>query len=281
MENLTQAIRMWVADNPGRKFTPSFLDTEIGVYQSSDKNHRWKIVKKMIEEGLVEGHGHGYRVVMNGLTKIDWRSADESQIIDIKLPFDIHNLVNLMPKNIVAIGGEKEAGKTALLLNIVRMNMDKYNIHYYSSEMGALEFKTRLKSFEHHNIIPLSDWKFEAYERAFDFHDAVAKHPDDIHMIDFLEIHKDFYEVAGLIFHIWDKLGKGVAFIALQKNPGASLPRGGTGAFEKARLGLLLDRNKITVEIGKNWKDPTVNPRGKAWTFQLVGGCKFCNILPA
>ena len=281
MDNLTNAIRMWVEENPGRRFSSNILDSDIGVYTSGDKNHRWHVIRGLIKEGLVEKYGSGHRVVMDGLVKIDWQSADESQLLDWVCPFGIHNLVNLLPKNIVAIGGEKEAGKTALLLNIVRMNMDKHNIHYYSSEMGALELKVRLKSFEDHNIIPMSDWKFEPYERASDFHDAVGKNPDDWHLIDFLEIHKDFYEIGGLIYNIYNKLDKGVAFIAIQKNPVAKLPRGGTGAFEKARLGLLLDRNKLTIEIGKNWKDPTVNPRGKSWTFQLVGGCKFVNIIPA
>jgi hypothetical protein len=281
MDKLTSAIRMWVTENPGRKFDSRLLDDDIGVYTSADKNHRWHVIRTLEKEGLVEKYGRGHRVVMDGLVKLDWKSASEKDIMNILLPFDIHELVNILPKNIIALGGEKEAGKTAMCLDFVRLNMNKYNMHYYSSEMGELELKYRLMGFERQGIIQLSDWNFESYERAFDFHDAVARNPNDIHVIDFLEIHRDFYEIAGLIFNIWNKLNKGVAFIAIQKNPGAKLPRGGSGAFEKARLAMLLDRNKLTIEAAKNWKDSKINPRGRAWTFQLVGGCKFVNILPA
>ena len=54
-----------------------------------------------------------------------------------------------MPKNIIVVAGTPNAGKTAFLLNVVQMNMSgKMPIHYFSSEMGSMEFKGRLQKFD-------------------------------------------------------------------------------------------------------------------------------------
>jgi len=278
--SLAQEIRLWVAENPGRKFGLSTLDNELGIWSTVDKNNRWHIIRRLVEEGLVEKYGGGYRVIVDGLVTLNWRAADESLIWDIKWPFGLENYVDILPKNIIVVAGSKDAGKTAFLLNVVRLNMDKYTIHYYSSEMGELELKRRLRKFEDTGLAKMDSWKFYTYEKSFDFQDAVSKNPNDIHIIDFLEIHKDFWEVSGLIYHIWDKLG-GIAIIALQKNPGADMGLGGGRSLEKARLYLTMDINKLTIKVGKNWAQETVNPRGKSWTFQLVGGAKFLNIQEA
>lgn len=276
--SLASEIRLWVSDNPGRRFQLHTVDNEVGIYLSLHKNNRLHIISRLIAEKKVERYRGAYRVVSDGLVTLDWRKADESMILDLKWPFKLEKLVNILPKNVIIIAGSKDAGKTAFMLNFVKNNMDKYPINYFSSEMGELEFKIRLQAFEDTSLIPMSDWKFNTYERSFDFHDVIK--PTEINIIDFLEVHRDFFEVGGVIFQIWDKLTTGIALIALQKNPGASLGVGGARSLEKARLYLVMDRNKLVVESGKNWKNTAVNPRGTEWTFQLVRGCKFCNIIP-
>ena len=276
--SLASEIRLWVAENPGRRFTLNTVDSEVGVYDQLDKNNRWHLISRMVEEGLVEKYSGAYRVVVDGLTPLDWQSADESQIMDLKLPFGLERYVNILPKNAIIVAGSKDAGKTAYLLNFIRLNMHKNTIHYYSSEMGSLELKRRIRKFEENDLCAMGEWKFNAYEMAFDFQDAIAKHPDDIHVVDFLEVHEDFWKVGGLIFQMWNKLRGGVVMIALQKNPGADAGVGAGRSLEKARLYLTMDVNKLTIKSGKNWAQESVNPRNKSWSFQLVGGCKFLNI---
>jgi len=273
--SLASEIRLWIARNPGRHFTLNTLDTEIGIYESADKNNRWHIIDRLGKEGLVEPYGSAYRVVSVDLTPLNWRGADKSTIKDIKWPFGIENYVRILPKNVAVVAGSKDAGKTAFLLNFIMLNMAKYPIHYYSSEMGELELKERLEAFEETGLIPLEDWNFNSFEKAFDFQDVIAKHPDDIHLIDFLEIHKDFWEVSGIIFRMWERLKTGLIVIALQKNPGATFGLGGARSLEKARLYVTLDSGKMTIEVGKNWAQKGVNPKGKTWNFKLVDGCKF------
>ena len=274
--SLASEIRLWIADNPGRRFQLNTIDSELGIFKGLDKNNRLHIIRRLIDEKAVEQYRGAYRVVANGLVPLDWKEADESMILDLKWPFGLENYVNILPKNIIIIAGSKDAGKTAFLLNFILKNMSSHPVNYFSSEMGELELRIRLQAFEKTSQIPMSDWSFNAYERAFDFQDVIK--PTEINVIDFLEIHDNFYEVGGIIFQIWSKLTTGIALIALQKNEGASYGLGGARSLEKARLYLVMDRNKLKIESGKNWKDPTVNPRGKEWTFNLVQGCKFCKL---
>src|SRR5208283_404970 len=115
----------------------------------------------------------------------------------------------------------------------VKMNMDFHRIEYFSSEMGAEELKLRLSKFED---FPLKSWKFFPRDRASKFADAIS--PDAINIIDYLEITKEFSEVGGMIKDIHDRLGKGIAIIAIQKKKGSETGRGGDFTLEKPRLAL-------------------------------------------
>ena len=94
---------------------------------------------------------------------------------------------NIYPKNIIIVAGATNAGKTALLLNVVRMNMDRYEVIYFSSEMGEQELRLRLEKFGQ----ALNSWKFKPIERPTRFSDVIV--PDAINIIDYLELTEDFY----------------------------------------------------------------------------------------
>ena len=74
---------------------------------------------------------------------------------------------------------------------------------------------------------------------------------------------------------IYDKLTTGIAIVALQKAPGATMARGGVGSLEKPRLYLTMDSGTLKIEKGKNWAQQEINPNGLSCTFKLVQGCKF------
>ena len=74
---------------------------------------------------------------------------------------------------------------------------------------------------------------------------------------------------------IFDKLKNGIAIVALQKNPGAAMARGGIGTLEKPRLYITMDSGVMKIEKGKNWKNPEVNPNGMQVRFSLVQGAIF------
>jgi hypothetical protein len=271
MTTLSQEIEDWVLSTTG-----NFLSTSIySCLQLSTKDEHKNvsiILKRLLDKGVIEKFGDkngSWRVVDNEAQTIDWYNADV-KALDIKWPLGIEDFVMTLPKNIIVVAGTPNAGKTAFLLNVVKMNMGgNMPIHYFSSEMGSMEFKGRLQKFD----VPLSKWRFNAKERASNFDDVIQ--PNDINIVDFLELSDKFYEVGGMLKKIYDKLQNGIAIIALQKNPGSSMARGGIGTLEKPRLYITMDSGVMKIEKGKNWRQPNVNPNGLQVRFSLVQGAKF------
>ncbi len=150
-----------------------------------------------------------------------------------------------MRGNIGIIAGSPNSGKTAFLLNFIRLNQNKHKIHLFSSEGGKEELRQRISKFDY----PLDSWKFSAWERAGDFADVIK--PDDINVIDYLEIHDEFYKIGGIIKSISDRLKNGFALIALQKNNGRDEGLGGSRGLEKPRLYLSMDAGRLKIVKGE------------------------------
>jgi hypothetical protein len=200
---------------------------------------------------------------------MDYRNASDNPV-NIWFPFAIHDRVKIMPGNIIQINGEKNSGKTAFLLNIARYNMKNWKVHYFNSEMGAAELKMRLNLFDN---LTLSDWTMNAYERSGDFADVIFPGEGNLNIIDFLEIHDEFFRAGEYMRAIHEKLKGAIAVIAIQKNYGQEMGLGGSRTEEKPRLILNISNGKLKVKMAKNWKDK--NPNGKFVNFKLVNGCKF------
>jgi hypothetical protein len=280
MGSLAEEIREWVLAAQG-VWTYEQLDRELKIISKQERSNRRVIVHRLCEEGIIEPAGSragAYRLIRSKAEEIDFINVVESERYDgFKLALGEEELFKLMPKNIVIISGSPDAGKTAYLMNLVRLNQADYDIHYFSSEMGALEFKSRLSQFPN---IALDEWTFTAKERGDDFHDVIE--PNGVNIIDFLEMHDNFYEVGKHIKRIFDRLENGVAFIALQKNPGNENPLGGNRAREKARLVVNLDQawkdgrpdgHWAKITKAKNWRTYD-NPRGMTRHFRIFDGCQ-------
>lgn len=269
--NLSEEVREWVMSTNG-----VFLSTDVHkclqVSTRQDMKNVSEILRRLTTEKIIERYGNRsgqFRVVDTDLEVLDWRSAATGEI-PVILPLDVHEYVKIMPKNLIVIAGSPNAGKTAFLLNIVKSNMYKYNINYFSSEMSECEMRDRLSKF---TDIGLDDWKFRAYNRCSNFADVIV--PDEINIIDFLELHDEFWKVGSMFKEIYEKLTTGIAIIAIQKKHGARTGKGGDITLEKPRLYLSMEGGKVKIEKGKNWRHPTVNPNNLECTFKLVQGCKF------
>lgn len=209
-----------------------------------------------------------FRKIERDCLPIDFLTTEETAV-DIALPFGLDGMVELMPGNICVIAGEPNAGKTAFLLNVVRENMHKSEVHYFNSEMGAQELQKRLSKFP----TPLASWTFRAWERTDNFHDAIKPGPGVINIIDFLEVSEDFYRVGGMLKAIHDKLHGALAIVALQKNKGTDLGLGGGRTLEKPRIYLALEPGLIKIVKAKNWRSHE-NPNGMQLRFKTVDGCR-------
>lgn len=286
--DLTREVREWVLTTLANELSTSanacqLLTTdifrELGIKSREDQKKVSVILGRLVKEGLIERWGDRrgqYRIVNREADEIDFLSASGEEY-PIVLPLGLHRLAKIMPKNIIIVAGESNAGKSAFLLNIVRDNMHKHPVHYFSSEMGSEEFRERLQLFGD----PLEDWKFRAVERAGNFADVIQ--PDALNIVDFLEVHDEFWKIGGMLKLIFDKLRTGIAIVALQKNRGADLGKGGNASLEKARLYLTLSAdpprgNRISIQKCKNFRDKTRNPNGLSMDFKLVSGANFMPI---
>lgn len=277
---LAEEVRALVEENDG-DFSLNWLYKETHAFERNQQCAIRQAVRKLKQDGVIEatgGRSGNYRKVQKDSIAIDF-TAPENHPLDLSLTFGLDNLVNIYPGNIVVVSGSWDSGKTAVLLDITKRNMDKFEVHYFSSEMGASEMAIRLK--KHEDVPDMSSWHFKAYERNSDFANAIV--PGAVNMIDYLEVSDSFWLVAKDLAEIYKKLDGGVAFVAMQKGSKAELGRGGDFSAEKPRLYITLDKEgdsidhkKGIVKIvkAKNWKSDS-NPNGKCMKFNLYQGWKF------
>lgn len=258
----------WIEIAPGA-FTVSDLTKKPEVQQL--------IICKLedfVEKGVLRRHGdrRGWYIPKNTkLQKMDFQEAS-GEPVDLWLPFDLSDMVELYENSVVIISGAPNAGKTGLMLNIIKENRHKgWDINYFNSEMSATELRKRLSKFDD---VAIQDWNFNAYYRSGDFGDVIFPGKNSLNVIDFLEVHDEFYMVGKKIKEIHDKLDGGIAIIGLQKNPGSDTGLGGFRSMEVARLALAVDYGRVKISKAKNFRNPKLNPNGLFKRFKMVGGCK-------
>jgi len=273
-DSLARRIEEWVRQTSGY-FEVSELDRELGLATVAERANRRVILHRLRDNGKIALHPR-YNKMLRYITAdaraIDFKRAGKRTPLDIGFPFGIQKLCHVYPGNLVVLAGAQNAGKTAFLLNVIRLNMHWMPVYYVSSEMGAEELAMRLEKFPG---IGLEDWIFTAWERSSDFADVIV--PDAINIIDYYEFAggEAFYQISEGLRAIWEKVGTGIAIVAIQKGANRTTGRGGDFGLEKPRLYLGMDAGKLTIVKGKNWADPQSNPNSLVTEFKLTDGCNF------
>lgn len=275
--NLAQEVREWVMTTNDH-FMTTDVHKELQMTTRREMKTCSMALLRLCEEGIIEkfGNRHGsFRRIESQAEEVNFLTAP-TQDFPITWPLGVHSLCMIYPGNIIVVAGSKGAGKTAFLLNTVKLNQGQHEIVYLNSEMGDTEFRNRLELFED---MKLTEWKFKPYHRMGNFEDLITR-DRKIFIIDFLEITTDFWKVAQYIKGIHKKLKEGVAIIALQKSEAKEAGRGGDFSKEKARLYLALDylpemkKNRVKIIDAKAWRG-NQNPRGMYRLYKLVKGSKF------
>jgi len=242
-----------------------------------ERKNLYVIMGRLVDEGIVERISNKtgtYRVVDRNLRRIDLKDkTDLLGEMNIKFPLHVHEFIRVMPKTVYVIAGETDSGKSAYLMNFAQVNVKRYPVHYFSSEMGKEEFLDRLK---YDWVTAEDDPNMNFYERSDDFDDVIF--PDAINIIDYIKIFDNFYLMAEKIERMGKKLNNGLVFIALQKPKGRDEGLGGERTKDLARLYLSMSQNKLKISKAKNWRDPTINPNGLATQFKLRNGYKFYQV---
>ena len=241
------------------------------------------------KDKTIEKHGErdGVWKRINGETEFinfDLDEDDETPF-PIELPFDLHELVEISEGNIIVVAGEFNSGKTTFLLNILKKNKGKVPIRYISSEMSKSEFKKRFRGFG----IPLDFWKqddkTDYVKKSCDFYSVLK--PDGINIIDYLEFRDSEYQKgAEYLRQIHDRLGKGIAIVAIQKKEGLRMPRSGDMVLEKPRLAISFTKLDSSGEYPQGYceiikaKIPRLGKiDGKKLRYEIVNnGSKFSTL---
>ena len=233
---------------------------DLQLNTKDEKSSMRTALSRIVASGILEkvdgGRTGTYRIVKKEIVKTKFIAKDEREgrKFPIVLPFGLSEMCNIHPKSIIIVAGSKSAGKTSILLNIAKMNQQKHDIDYFNSDMGDEEFTDRMISM---GCTCEEDIYFNMYNKSSDFQDLITPERK-IFIIDFLEIHDEFYKIGAQIKAIWDKLQNGVAIIGLQMKAGNTMGRGGDFTKEKARLYLSLDYvealkcTKIRIEEAKS-----------------------------
>jgi hypothetical protein len=166
---------------------------------------------------------------------------------------------------------------TGFLQNVCVENCEQYHVTMMINEANKSKFKRRIQRMTWFN--PRGEdgkVKFDLIERHGEWKYAVQ--PDDINIIDWIDLPDgDFYKINGILDGIKSRLGKGVAFVALQKSEGKALGTGGQFSEHLADIYLNIDFQRLTVRKCKEWNAP--NPNNKMWGFEIVeGGSQFADI---
>jgi hypothetical protein len=277
-KTIQQEVEEWVHSNKSNNdcYYPLLLSLlscyyDLGYTTKMDKASCRMAFKRLCEKGVLEPQGGKsgmYRYLNGACDVIDYINA-EDEPYDWHCPLGTHQLVKIYPGSVILIAGETNAGKTGYLLNVARYYRDSRAVYYFSSEMEDVELKARLKNFN----LPLESWKNVRFISKYaNFQEAIK--PNQLNIIDYLEVHKDFYEVSGLIRAIKDKIERGIVIIAIQKPTGRDEGVGGQNTKNLSRLYIALSPGKAKIVKGKMWAS-LINPDGMCVDFKLGGGCNF------
>jgi hypothetical protein len=285
LKTVTDDVRDWIGQVSGN-FQVEQIYSDIRVRDDkAAMSHVRQIIKRMADGGelirMDQGRYTLYRKPDLELTEMDLDAAVVEEV-PLLFPLGLHQLVKVFPGNTVVVAGEPNVGKTAFMLECIRMNMDHHEMDYYTSEMGEMELKMRRDLYI--EKYPDLKWKWHPYAKNIRF-DMEIKKPSrrgHISIVDFLEITNEFYVVGQRMSEIHEALGgRGVALVAIQKGWHKDLGRGGDLGMEKPRIYITLsyspglDRGMARIVKAKSFRDPHRNPNGLVRPFSIHGGHQF------
>jgi hypothetical protein len=272
-------VKDWLAITSGN-FSTTMCHNQLQAVTKKDKKNINTYLWRLKQEGVLESAGNRggeYRVVDNKVEAEDWMNAS-TETVDIWLPFNLHNMINLMPGDIVLFAGVPGVGKTAVLLNAAKENLKNANVHYFSSELRPGTFKRRLERDAGTPLEHMKDLKF--YQRYDNYADVIVPGRGNINVIDYIKVLDNFYIVGKIFADIAKKLDGAIAIVSLQKQFGSKVALGGMFSQFEPVLSVNLDGgenySKATITKTKEYKDEYIseygNMDGAEYHFKIVQG---------
>lgn len=272
--NLTEELRRWI-DLTSAYFSLTEAYDPLQIL-TSQKNTVHQIMHRFVKEGYVERHPNKngiYRRIDSEVEFMDFANADVDNVVDLRLPLNLHLKTKFFPKSAITLAGVSGMGKTLFCSNAMVENFGKFPIFYFNSEMGPEALKMKLSYFP----IPISEWsKHMKVIDNWDFNNIADKiQPDAFNVIDYLEPEGEkAFNIHGVISSIIRRLNKGTALIAIQKKPDAKMGTGGIYSIKAATLALALDWGKLEI-IKNRFREADPLPSLNKINFEVHQGHKF------
>uniref|UniRef100_A0A6M3X9S5 Putative bifunctional DNA primase/polymerase n=1 Tax=viral metagenome TaxID=1070528 RepID=A0A6M3X9S5_9ZZZZ len=270
---LTEELRELIAQHEGN-INVTWAQQQATSATSPESRKKIRVILgRLVREGLLARTGlraGEYRIIKRDTVKEDWKNAI-LQTFDLTLPLGMHQAVRTTPSSILCFAGVKNAGKTAFVMSIARLNCFKKSIYYFSSEITKEMFKERAAAHS-----SLDEWSIE-FMREWDslnIQDLLI--PDGINIIDYLEPPRgDYSQMAVKMADIQKVLKGGIAIICLQKKKGEGMVAGGEYMVNKPHLFCHLDIVnypvcKITIVHCKVPQQGYRNPGGLSVEYRVA-----------
>jgi len=276
MEKLTQiAVEEWVKGTTGQ-FSLRNIYSELGILSAESKSHIRVIMHRLTEEGIVVALGKRdglYRLVDDEAPEEHWQNANKMSV-PLRFPFELEKFVRILPKSLIILAGSSGAGKTALLYNIVVLNMYDFEMHLFNSEMGLMQIQERFNAIDPNIPHPAP---FHMRSRQENFADVIE--PNAVNLVDYLDLDSEVYMIGKELKDILHNLRDGVAIVAIQKPPGRDLGYGAGYSVKSASLYLSMDAGKLKIVKARERAIGDVDPLNKTWGFHLDNnGANFIDI---
>ncbi len=275
--NLASEVRELI-DNSTGTITSTYVYNCLQLSTRKDKKNVSTILSRMEKEGLIKKTGRlggEYRIVSNVYELKDWKNATASEI-DVILPLGLSECVRVRPGSVICFAAKPNVGKTATAMDFIKLNCNKFDIKYFSSETDASEFNERAQARD-----SLDRWSLEFIDDwiSNDIQDIID--PRAVNVIDYLEPPGgDFTQMAIKLTDINHSLDTGIAVVFIQVR-GDSHGVGGEGMKEKPQLYCLMRVKSFPVlemEIikCKAYKYGYRNPYGLKCEFKInpKNGCE-------
>ncbi|MEN6320627.1 MAG: bifunctional DNA primase/polymerase [Syntrophaceae bacterium] len=263
-----------------------FVNSTNGLFNSTECRHTLQystkeeiknlsmVLSRLAKKGIIkkEGNrnGHWRKVDNDPVEFMDFINVSTDDVYDFKLPLGIHKKTMIFPKAIIILAGVTGFGKTSWMLNIIRDNMHKYDCYYFNSEISALGLNKKLSYFNY----PIDQWKMKVVpDDRWDYNNIADRiYPDAVNVIDYLEPDGDKpFNIHGVITNISKKLNKGIALIAVQKNPDKEMGVGGTYSARASSLYLALDWGRIKI-VKNRYREEDPHPGLIMRDFKIASG---------
>ena len=290
-------IRQWIINTPGAWFHLDDIKKQFNISDSAYGKLR-KAMHDFCLEGICEalgGRTGRYRRIDKDVRAVPfWLTGGSGDFpiihpygIDDNSHFGFETAFTFKRGSSYVIGGNTNAGKTLMAMNLCVLNMDNYHIKYFCLEASRYKYWDRIKNMDYVNIfkregdpkdMKLEDCKFEFLpikdtRYCLDYIEGA-----DIYIIDWINLTDEIWKIGDMIHNMVDKVdrnGQGIIVAVLQKDVDSKFARGKTWSIDFADFGITLDYNRLTVLKCK----PNSQLDNKTWRFNIIKkGSRFNDI---